>query len=530
MSTNQITNVYLLSVPLENDYKHTLFFPNLYSQQTYFLSKRKQNAMALDCSYQRKDHYIRFPKHIDELEGCNYVMYQNPMHTDRWYYAFITKMEYKNDGVTWVYIETDVLQTYMKDYTVKPSFVEREHVDDDTEGLHTVPENLETGDPIVVNTLKSGVGGSPNNLYLVMGVTETIDIEDITEPEVGGLVTGMYSGITYLAVPLDRSTFIDGLIDIYDERGKSEAIQCLFLAPEFLINKHETEENNPYVQYTATPALEFGTLSKSQYMNGTMTYKPRNNKLNCYPYKFLHVSNNSGASAVYHYEDFEDDEMTFQIMGVLTPGCSIRLTPKNYKGVEFNEEEGLNLGKFPICNWTSDVYINWLTQNSVNIGLNIASGIGQIVGGVAASATGGGLLVGIGESASGVSAITNQLAQIHQMSITPPQSHGNINCGDVVTIGNNNCFFYYFKSIKEEYLKILDGYFDMFGYKSNMVKVPNVNHRENYWFTKTIDVSIDGAIPMEDMQKIKNCYNNGITFWKNPENIGDYSVSNSITV
>lgn len=32
----------------------------------------------------------------------------------------------------------------------------------------------------------------------------------------------------------------------------------------------------------------------------------------------------------------------------------------------------LIFGKFPICNWDTDVYTNWLTQNGVNIGLSVA--------------------------------------------------------------------------------------------------------------------------------------------------------------
>ena len=83
-------------------------------------------------------------------------------------------------------------------------------------------------------------------------------------------------------------------------------------------------------------------------------------------------------------------------------------------------------------------------------------------------------------------------------------------------------------SIKNEYARIIDGYFDMFGYKTNVVKVPNTNHRARWWYTKTIDVNIDGNIPNDDMQKIKNAYNNGITFWRNASEIQNYSLSNPI--
>lgn len=112
-----ITEVHLLNVPLENDYKHTLYFSSLTAQTSYFTSKRVHTGN--NFTYQRKDQIIRYPKDYDELVGCNYVMYKNSSYSNKWYYAFITKMEYINDEVTAIHIETDVLQTWMFDYTVK---------------------------------------------------------------------------------------------------------------------------------------------------------------------------------------------------------------------------------------------------------------------------------------------------------------------------------------------------------------------------------------------------------------------------
>ena len=51
--------------------------------------------------------------------------------------------------MSYVEIETDVWQSWMFDITFKNSFIEREHVNDDTFGLHTVPEGLDTGEYII---------------------------------------------------------------------------------------------------------------------------------------------------------------------------------------------------------------------------------------------------------------------------------------------------------------------------------------------------------------------------------------------
>ena len=111
--SNMLTEVHLLNVPLENDYKHTLFFETKAGQESYFLSK--QVKYVGECTYLRKDNVIRYPDLIDRLSGCNYVMYKNGWHSSKWYYAFITKMEYKNDEMTEIYvIASDFSWTYIK--------------------------------------------------------------------------------------------------------------------------------------------------------------------------------------------------------------------------------------------------------------------------------------------------------------------------------------------------------------------------------------------------------------------------------
>jgi hypothetical protein len=83
-------------------------------------------------------------------------------------------------------------------------------------------------------------------------------------------------------------------------------------------------------------------------------------------------------------------------------------------------------------------------------------------------------------------------------------------------------------SIKQEYAVILDKYMDMFGYKVNNVKIPNITGRVNWNFVKTIDCNFEGDIPQSHLQIIKQIFNNGVTLWHNANTMYDYSQSNSI--
>lgn len=226
MAITPNTVVHFLNVPLENNYKNQIDFTDRASQTAYMISKKIENLTFENLTYQRKDNVIRVPAHIDTLWQANYVMYQNSDYTNRWFYAFITKMEYINDGRTDVYIETDVWQTWFDKITLKESFVEREHVEDDTPGLHTIPELLETGDYICNSNLDHNFG----DMYIIVGTTRTYETK-----EKGGLYGGCYSGIHYLSWPVSEYKSVNNFLNYMDENGHADAIHCVFMAPDFLV-------------------------------------------------------------------------------------------------------------------------------------------------------------------------------------------------------------------------------------------------------------------------------------------------------
>ena len=96
-------------------------------------------------------------------------MYRNSSYGNKWFYAYITDMKYINDNLTAISIKTDVYQTWCFDLTFKSSFVEREHVSNDTIGNHTVPEGLEHGEYKVQSHLMDSVNG---DVTIILGTSE----------------------------------------------------------------------------------------------------------------------------------------------------------------------------------------------------------------------------------------------------------------------------------------------------------------------------------------------------------------------
>lgn len=544
MAVTPDTTIHLLKVPLEIDEINQITFASATAQYNYFISCPKKTED--DLYYQRKDNYISWPDHIDNILEYNYVMYQNSNYTNKWFYAFITNMEYENDGMTRVYIKTDPFQTWQFDITYKPSFVEREHVNDDTVGKNIIDEGLALGD-FVCNKKNSLLHDSVDDLTtadtdiaLVLGVSEILDSATWVSGK-GVLVNGIYTGLRYLAFKNDTTDLtygipaLNSIIESYSRAGKLDAIYCIFYCPSYYVSSALQRGDHLIAGDDTVNILTINhnnQLANNKDMTLTQAtldgYTPINNKLLCYPYNYLTVSNNNGSDVIYRLEDFytiSDNTKTlinpkFIANFVVTPGGSLRLTPENYKGINKNQIEGINGGKFPVCNWLSDVYTNWLTQNGVNIGIDFISSIASVIGGAYTGNT--------NAIASGASNIASNISEIYKASLIPDQARGNINCGDVVTAEGSNDFIFYNMTIKAQQAKIIDDYFTMYGYKVNTVKLPNITGRTNWNYVKTVNCNITGNIPQQDVQEIKNMFNNGVTLWHNPSTFLDYSQSNAI--
>lgn len=145
-----LANLYLLNVPFTN-LENEFYFNSETARENYFKSRKIDYVQTelTGYSYIRKNNTIEVPFILDYILDCNYVMYQNQDYGDKWFYAFVTDLEYVSEYCTRLYIKEDVYQTWSGIAKFHPSFVERECVSDDTLGKHTVPEGLETGEYIV---------------------------------------------------------------------------------------------------------------------------------------------------------------------------------------------------------------------------------------------------------------------------------------------------------------------------------------------------------------------------------------------
>ena len=567
-----ISKVYLLNVPLEDDMKNTLYFASSSAQHSYFESVIGKTYT--NVSYQSETRTFRCPDQIDTVRQYNYIMWQNSAYSNKWFYAFIEKMTYVSDGYTDVVFEVDPLQTYMFDITVKPSIVEREHTNNDTIGANTYPENVELGEMIcngdVINFGGATIDNVNKRYYIIIEVSQVENkgeggtvsyrwvngdhdltpsinaIERGTIPLIiGGTFAGSSSGVIRSA---------DEITKLYDNSGLSGSIVNMYILPNQLVPAFNeiilksTPAQGSVIELDgigvpiATNSPVSITTNSFNRPNNIRGYIPRNNKLLCHPFNYFTISNNAGTSQPYRYEDFSNG-VSFKVEGTFGISGSTKAIPQNYKGITTSEnclDYSVNGPKFPVCSWKSDSYTNWLTQNAVNMGMEwkkeIVGGVVDIAGSTARGAVNGGaggaiLGSGIGVLTAGASFYNlakEQFIAKTKANLIPDQVGGNLNAGDYLWAKYRSPFTFLPMSIKAEYAMIIDDFFDAFGYQVNRLKVPNTAHRQNWWYTKTINANIIGNVPNDEMNKIKEAYNNGLTFWRNPSNFLNYGVSNGV--
>lgn len=497
MNINPLTPVTIVrvlkNVPLDNTYTDTLDFSSVSAQVSYFSGKTKYTYNNLGPV--RMQNAIRLPQCADDIYDCNYIMFQNANFGSKWFYAFIKEIKFINVNMCEVVFELDAWQTWQFDITVMQSFVEREHINDDSIGNNLVEENLELGDYYF-----NGMGWINNLTQLSIVVAATTDSEGTAST--GGFYGGVYSGLelSVFQSPNDVNTMIETLT----AANKADAIVAIFMMPTNLV----APKNSGAKSFNVNYAKHYSNI------NG---YTPKNNKLFTYPYNFLYVTNLAGNGANFRYEYFYSDDCNFEIAGSMTCNPQVMLSPLNYKGVSgANYNEKMVLEGYPQCPYTTDTFKAWLAQNGASTAVSVL--------GSAFSTIGGAVTGNVPAAVGGALGIASAVAKVTETYTLPPQARGATGSSANAALAMQN-YLFYSCSITYPYAKIIDDYFSMYGYATHEVKVPNITGRPSWNYVKTIDVKIKGSVPFDDMATIKNMFNSGVTFWHG-DWVGDYSRNN----
>ena len=110
------------------------------------------------------------------------------------------------------------------------------------------------------------------------------------------------------------------------------------------------------------------------------------------------------------------------------------------------------------------------------------------------------------------------------------------NVADNVSLQGGDVFFTYqnkyngyclvYKQISDEYIAILEDYFQKYGYKVNIIETPNLHTRQSWDYIRTVGCNVIGSINADSLEKIRTIFNNGVTIWHTTD-VGNYNLSNN---
>ena len=492
----------LHNCPLDKTYDHTIYFGSENAQVSYFQGLTKYTFS--EQTYQRVQRgKARLQRKAEDLYDCNYMMFQNSSFGNKWFYAFITGVEYVNNITSEITFEIDVMQTWFFDYTLEQCFVEREHSVTDNVGDNLVPEKLELGEYV-----SDDFDGTQKLAEKSIVVAATFDrnYDDVG----GGYYSGLFSGLSFTTFDNNVNGAAQCEEFILGAGSKSDGIVSVFLMPKAMV----TSVTEPAKGYTIT---------KSKNVSSIGGYTPKNKKLLTYPYNFLYVTNLQGNGTAYPYEYFSGSACSFTLTGDMSCNPACVLAPNDYKGVPVNYDEKMVLSGFPQLGYTTDTFKAWIAQNASSLAVNALSTAMNYA--MAGGAVAGGAGVSVGATAGLVTSVANTLSQVYQAAVRPNQAHGGGGSQTMAAIGLID-FAFMHKHIRPEFARIIDDYFNVYGYATHRVKTPNRSSRPYWNYVKTIGCVVTGSIPADDMYKICDIYNRGITFWKNGANVGNYSLEN----
>ena len=580
-------------INLDNRYMHTIYFANEAAQSTWFAGKLTNNGRQFTKQYYTRQNggVVRLKVNSDEILDYTYMRFQNKLtgatsqtdpHSTKWFYAFITSINYINEGVTEITFEIDVMQTwFIPNGTIRPCMVLRNHVPVNSDILGHYLEAEPIGcdaydlDEITCTDMENDFVNKP---YDVVAQTTAEP-----NPNKGYITAGIWNGLAhfqqvYNAAPETDPTgpaggqVVDDLYNLlgsWDANEQSAQVVSLIQFPSaFLGVDTVTGRDNHYKDYQIAHPLNLGN------------YVPQNIKLYGYPFSYLYISTMDGDSAQYRWEYFQEDvlnptlstrEITFDLYAnELGSGC-ISLSPRNYNGVSYNLDAKLVIDNFPKCAYAYDAYQAWIAsggktkaefdaylakmrgtyaieQTNVNeavaIGKDVMSGVSAGVTAATAKTTQG-MMYGISGATNSAIDVMGNIANADiarktiGLDIEEAQKKLDFAFRDAkyqpnnivgtsvptIAVGQKLLRYRFFSAhVRKEELRRLDDFLTVFGYAINQVQQPQINIRSHWTFVKTEGSIIAGNMPSSSKEAISRIIDGGIFFWRNGDEVGNFEA------
>lgn len=578
------TSVYLCeNVPLDNDYKDTIYFDSELSQSIYFKGKAT-HVYEAQMSYQRVNHRVldpygrpnpRVPHScrvdvvMDRIANCNYMFFYNRIDgmKEKVYYCFIEQINYINPNCSEIIYSIDVLQTYLFDVTINDSYVVREHCKDLQEDLGNIADEGFTVDDYVNRQTSGDITPFDNS---------KINIRIIIGKYVDGFKSDILKGMYHDNVILSGQLFGCGVID-YNESNLDELIRKVSFDLKIM---NESDVNIvAIVQYFNFDDYNPSDIAQRPYEKAIDTgisahWSSEYKNLKCFKSPFtmyeMRTSDNEILSLKPElFLPFNIDE-TLKVERIvsLTDTQEFLYSPYGYCNLSIVSDASLTGALYYnsikastgfTIPFSTDTYARWYAQNRAKLATTELIGTALVIAGgvsgasaafqaaeagtvlesgiasktVAAEAesilasSASAMRRGFGQAVGGLGTVAHTEATKTDMRHRGETVHkGSPPTSVASLLGGVGCMFYVM-SATDYRMKQIDDFFTRYGYAVNRLKKPNLDSRPHWNYVQLRNPNITGSIPVWAMSAIKAIFSSGITLWKNGDEIGNYELDNS---
>lgn len=529
----------LLNMRMDSELRNTLWFPDRNTQTNWFLSQTDFISFT-DYSYVKKDNTIVLACREEDIWRFNYAMYQNTNFSSKWFYAFITKREWASDYSTRIYLKTDPLQTWMFDWSLMTSFIERQHSTTDNPGDNIIPEPI--GGSQVIYQISGTVDCTPD--WIGVFATSSASGEGTSGVKIGGMYSGAQNVFLDQVLP-------NNLLNSYVNNGMATAVSRIQQITGF------GTESGSVTGYNA---------AYQKHPTNIAGYIPKNKKLLSGAFVNGYVTG-FGQEIKFTPDFCSGSEVQVNFAQDITSG-SVYCYISNYgqHGVNGHTNVLGFLFTFPESTWAYNQYKNdynlhngsnsiyrersnvQRTVNSINAGIGTIGSAAGIGAGVAdilnpVSLMSGDIASDISSLSGNVQGMINNVSQLYQNHAGIDEISQNLayidesyNAPATGNVAQSNPFIAAGETIVKygwlvpdaRIAERYDQFLDVYGYAQNTYAIPNLHARNAWTYVKVTELMLDGNCPDEDEAQIRQAFRNGVFWWVYNKEFGNFGQDNGI--
>lgn len=320
-----------------------------------------------------------------------------------YYYCFIDAIEWSSNLKSAViHFHVDSWNTYIHRVNMFESYIEREHVNDDTYGLHTIDEGLAPSNYKTVGSSRITPPGTTSEMegamipVVAVGSNKHLFRDNPMNPDIAHPAFTMNPSDNYGYNPLLLSlsditenngfTIASEIAEITEwlvKANESDAILGCYLMPKALLHKPGNEQTGWTGTIYCVPDLEHPTMDYGVMQSywafrhtdtGSIT-KPtnpyswtegvKNQKTLTYPFCFVNISNQLGNELTLKYENSNNKgTISYDATCDANINGAMYLCAKDYNGISgVNLDYSLQSMNYPTLPLVIDSYDSYLAAN-----------------------------------------------------------------------------------------------------------------------------------------------------------------------